>query len=320
MAAVVRAGLYRALTWPKDCQRPRSARRSSRSIASTAAERGARHCPRPACDDHRGRARWPSSPSWPLGSGYASAKWSTESRLDLARASTARVEGNRAADSDAETLEFDASAFDAWFTAYVAGNEEAMAIAERRFRPEFEVAFAAWIATEPASNPDAPPGPTYMPEYERPDVDEAKRLDAEADASHARARRPARWPTAMCASRSSSPRCSSSSASAGTSGPTYAVASAAWPGRSTSLRPGSAAIAIGGPVGRGHRQREATGLRVDGRRSASSCRSPPKPSVPELAEDDDHGRDRRLHQHGPPMWLASCIIRWPSTSRDTWEL
>jgi hypothetical protein len=118
-------------------------------------------------------------------SGYASAKWSTESRLDLARASTARVEANRAAGSDAETLEFDASTFDAWFTAYVAGNEEAMAIAERRFRPEFEVAFDAWLATDPASNPDAPPGPTYMPEYERPGVDEAQRLDAEADELYA---------------------------------------------------------------------------------------------------------------------------------------
>jgi hypothetical protein len=114
-------------------------------------------------------------------SGYASAKWSTESRLELAEASTARVEANRAAGADAEQLEFDSSTFDAWFSAYVAGNEEAMAIAERRFRPEFRVAFDAWQATDPATNPDAPPGPTYMPEYERPAQEEAQRLDAEAD-------------------------------------------------------------------------------------------------------------------------------------------
>ena len=114
-------------------------------------------------------------------SGYASAKWSTESRLDLAEASTARVEADRAEGEDSETLEFDSSTFDAWFTAYVAGNEEAMAIAERRFRPEFQVAFEAWLATDPASNPDAPPGPTYMPEYERPGQEEAERLDAEAE-------------------------------------------------------------------------------------------------------------------------------------------
>ena len=56
-----------------------------------------------------------------------------------------------------------------------------MEIAERRFRPEFQVAFEAWLATDPATNPDAPPGPTYMPEYERPGKEEAQRLDAEAD-------------------------------------------------------------------------------------------------------------------------------------------
>jgi hypothetical protein len=114
-------------------------------------------------------------------SGYASAKWSTESRLELAQASAARVEANRAAGVDAELVEFDSSTFDAWFTAYVAGNEDAMAVAQRRFRPEFEVAFEAWQATDPATNPDAPPGPTYMPEYERPGKQEAQRLDAEAE-------------------------------------------------------------------------------------------------------------------------------------------
>jgi hypothetical protein len=114
-------------------------------------------------------------------SGYASAKWSTESRVHLSAASAARVEANRAAGADAETLEFDSSTFEAWFTAYVAGNEEAMAIAARRFRPEFRVAFDAWQATDPATNPDAPPGPTYMPEYERPGRAEAERLDAHAD-------------------------------------------------------------------------------------------------------------------------------------------
>jgi hypothetical protein len=114
-------------------------------------------------------------------SGYASAKWSTESRVFLAEASAARVEANRAAGADAEMLQFDSSTFEAWFSAYVAGNEQAMEVAARRFRPEFQVAFDAWQATNPETNPDAPPGPTYMPEYERPGRDEAQRLDAEAD-------------------------------------------------------------------------------------------------------------------------------------------
>ncbi len=118
-------------------------------------------------------------------SGYSSAKWSTDSRLDLAQAATARSEANRANFDAMDTKDFDATTFDAWFTAWVAGNAEATAIAERRFRPEFKVAFDAWLATDPATNPDAPPGPTYMPEYTEPGIEEAQSLDAKADALYA---------------------------------------------------------------------------------------------------------------------------------------
>jgi hypothetical protein len=114
-------------------------------------------------------------------SGYASAKWSTESRLLLAEASAARVEANRATALDAETLNFDSSTFTAWFTAYVADNEAAADVAMRRFRPDFRVAFDAWIASDPFNDDAAPPGPTYMPEYQRPQLARAESLDATAN-------------------------------------------------------------------------------------------------------------------------------------------
>jgi len=57
-----------------------------------------------------------------------------------------------------------------------------MVIAERRFRPEFKVAFDAWMATKPETNPHAAPGPTYMPQYRLADSDKAAALDAAADA------------------------------------------------------------------------------------------------------------------------------------------
>ena len=102
-------------------------------------------------------------------SGFAAAQWSTESRLELARSSTNRTEASQAELRAMEARNFDASTFNTWFTAYVADDAESMAVAERRFRPEFKVAFDAWLAENPATNPDAPPGPTYMPEYEQPD-------------------------------------------------------------------------------------------------------------------------------------------------------
>jgi hypothetical protein len=97
-------------------------------------------------------------------SGYAAAKWSTESRVGLAKASTARTEANRANLGAIDLRIFDSSTFEAWFAAYTARNKQAMALAEHRFRPEFRVAFEAWRATNPETNPNAPSGPTYMPQ------------------------------------------------------------------------------------------------------------------------------------------------------------
>ena len=69
--------------------------------------------------------------------GFSAAKWSTESRLQLAEASSLRLEANRALADAMETRNFDSSTFNAWFIAYTLDNPEKMAIAERRFRPEF---------------------------------------------------------------------------------------------------------------------------------------------------------------------------------------
>jgi hypothetical protein len=114
-------------------------------------------------------------------SGYASAKWSTESRLGLAKASAARSEANRAYLDATDLRNFDASTFNAWFAAYTVHNKQAMALAEHRFRSEFHVAFEAWRATRPETNPDAPKGPTYMPQYRQPGLAKASALDKQAE-------------------------------------------------------------------------------------------------------------------------------------------
>ena len=150
-------------------------------------------------------------------SGYAAAKWSTESRVELATASSLRIEASRA-DSDAgELRDFDSSTFESWFAAYIAGNKTAMRIAEHRFRPEFKVAFDAWLATNPATNPKAPRGPTYMPQYKRPGEAEGRMAMPEPKPPFSTARRTARPPTSTSGSRSSWPASSSWSASRRTS-------------------------------------------------------------------------------------------------------
>jgi hypothetical protein len=118
-------------------------------------------------------------------SGYAAAKWGTESRLELAQAATLRNLATRADLSALSTRNFDSSTFNAWFTAFTLEDPQKQAIAERRFRPEFKVAFDAWMATDPFRNPRAPPGPSYMPQYRLADQAKAEGLDREAVAASA---------------------------------------------------------------------------------------------------------------------------------------
>jgi hypothetical protein len=114
--------------------------------------------------------------------GYSAARWGTASRIQIAQSSTLRNLATRADLEAITTRNFDASTFNAWFTAFTLGKPKDEAIAERRFRPEFRVAFNAWMATNPLHNSHAPPGPTYMPQYKLPAQAQANALDARATA------------------------------------------------------------------------------------------------------------------------------------------
>ena len=119
-------------------------------------------------------------------SGYAAAKWGTESSLTLASASAARTKANRADTEAIVVRTLDAASFNAWFTAFTAGNANAERLAEKRLRPGYRPAFRAWLATDPEHNPNAPAGPAYMPQYVIPQEATAKAHDAQADAAFAR--------------------------------------------------------------------------------------------------------------------------------------
>jgi hypothetical protein len=114
-------------------------------------------------------------------SGFAAAKWSTESSVSLAKASALRTKANRADLEALQTQTLDSVSFNAWFSAFVAGNKRAETLAQNRLRPGYRPAFKAWLATDPAHNPNAPPGPAYMPQYVIPQQGQATRFDAQAD-------------------------------------------------------------------------------------------------------------------------------------------
>jgi hypothetical protein len=114
--------------------------------------------------------------------GYSAAKWGGRSSIELAKASSTRAQANRAFQDALTVRAQDAVNFGIWFNAYLTGNVLGQAIAEKRFRPGYDVAFRAWLATSPFSNQNAPQGPQSMPEYKPPGQAAATLLDAAASA------------------------------------------------------------------------------------------------------------------------------------------
>jgi hypothetical protein len=114
-------------------------------------------------------------------SGFAAAKWSTESRFLLAEAATARNKANTAELEGFDLRIGDALTFNAWLAASSLDDPVAEERALKRFRPELRTAFDAWIALDPDTNPNAPGGPQGMPEYGQPEVERSHELNGDAD-------------------------------------------------------------------------------------------------------------------------------------------
>jgi hypothetical protein len=98
-------------------------------------------------------------------SGYQAALWSGEQSKLYTEASGLRVKSAEEATLAGQARIDDLLYFNHWLDAYKSGGRELATIYRRRFRPEFVPAFRAWMAQKPFSNPDAIPGPLYMPQY-----------------------------------------------------------------------------------------------------------------------------------------------------------
>jgi hypothetical protein len=118
-------------------------------------------------------------------SGYAAAKWGTESSVQLAKAASQRNFATRLDTEAIVTRTLDSVSFNAWFSAYVSGNRKAEQLAVKRMRPGYRPAFDAWLATDPGHNPNAPPGPAYMPQYVIPQAAQSAAADKAANIAFA---------------------------------------------------------------------------------------------------------------------------------------
>lgn len=118
-------------------------------------------------------------------SGYQATRWSGEQSKLYAKASALRVESTRASTQAGQYKLYDSIMVNNWLNAYTQGNTKLATIFQKRFRPELQVAFAAWMALDPFNNPNAPQGPLFMPQYKVSQDELANRLDAEAEATFA---------------------------------------------------------------------------------------------------------------------------------------
>jgi hypothetical protein len=114
-------------------------------------------------------------------SGYQAARWDGRQAELYGRASTVRNQADQSFTLGGQQRLLDISTFNTWIEVTNEGHEELAALYERRFSPEFKVAFDAWIALEPLTNPDAPPGPSFMPEYENRLLERGAALNERSD-------------------------------------------------------------------------------------------------------------------------------------------
>jgi hypothetical protein len=114
--------------------------------------------------------------------GFQSSQWSGQQADAYNRAAEQRVEAAQASDRSGQEQVADLIAYTEWLAAaereglfddavqrdageYEPDPELLSGFLYQRFRPEFEVAVDAWVATSPRDNPDAPPTPFAMDEY-----------------------------------------------------------------------------------------------------------------------------------------------------------
>lgn len=111
---------------------------------------------------------------------YQSTQWRGEQAVSTSKATAARIESSEAATHAGQLTQVDIATFVQWTDAHLTGDDELAAFYRRRFRPEFEPAFNAWIATEPFTNPDAALTPFAMPEYRVAASARSSELNAQA--------------------------------------------------------------------------------------------------------------------------------------------
>jgi hypothetical protein len=113
-------------------------------------------------------------------SGFQAAKWDGQQSVDYGTATRLRFEADAASTAAGQEVVADVGLFTAWLAAHEAGDEPLQMLYRKRMTPEYQVAFDAWVLTDPFNNPNAPAGPIAMPEYKNSLAERADHRNDEA--------------------------------------------------------------------------------------------------------------------------------------------
>jgi hypothetical protein len=111
---------------------------------------------------------------------YQAREWTGEQSQGYSRATANRIAVNRTSALANRQVQIDVATFVQWVDARERGEARLAAFYRQRFRDEFKPAFAAWLATNPLANPNAPETPFAMPQYRLAANAETDRLEAAA--------------------------------------------------------------------------------------------------------------------------------------------
>ena len=114
-------------------------------------------------------------------SGYQASLWDGIQSSNYTQASGMRTNAAQERTSAHQFRIADLTVFENHIDALIDGDVQVAEFYRQRFRDEFAVAYEAWLALDPLSNPNAPASPFALPEYELAADQSAHDLEARAD-------------------------------------------------------------------------------------------------------------------------------------------
>ena len=114
--------------------------------------------------------------------GYQASLWDGVQSSNYTQASAARTQAAQLRTEANQYRLADLSVFENYVDATIDGDDELASFYRDRFRPEFVSAFEAWEALDPFNDPNVPPSPFAMSDYQLAPDEQAKAFEVRASA------------------------------------------------------------------------------------------------------------------------------------------